>query len=148
MDRDGPRHIAAALLISLKNQCFLNKWATRAKGKKPIEGANATHKCKQVAHARTKMGGAGAAKPNQCNPNRFAAPDPAEESQAKLRCAAACQAKKAQDGSKTTLPHRPLHFLPHRGRCQIWYGFEWINDHVALYVAMWLYGYVAVWLCG
>ena len=35
--------------------------------------------------------------------DRFAQPDPADESQAKLSRVEACQSKKTEDGSKTTL---------------------------------------------
>ena len=49
------------------------------------------------------MGGDGAAEATQCNPNRCATPNPAEESQARLSRAEVFQPKKAQVGHKTTL---------------------------------------------
>ena len=79
------------------------------------------------------MGGDGPAEPSQCNPSRCAGPNPAEESQAKLSCAEACQAKKAWDGSKTTLFPIDLSIIcPTGGGYQICYDLaKWISDRLS-----------------
>ena len=56
-----------------------------------------------MSHARARMGGQGAAEASQCNPNRCAAPDSAEESQAEVGRATVFQSNQAQDRPRTTL---------------------------------------------